>query len=67
MGVCYVKTKKLDTCANDKSAIYNNLSADLKRAQKQLEERIKMRDEKGIKRLQEIINNLNQTLDARVK
>ncbi len=62
-----LKPKKLDTCANDKSAIYNNLSADLKRAQKQLEERIKMRDEKGIKRLQEIINNLNQTLDARVK
>ncbi|GEM_PF-2587730 len=62
-----LKPKKLDTFANDKSAIYNNLSADLKRAQKQLEERIKMRDEKGIKRLQEIINNLNQTLDARVK
>ncbi len=61
-----LKPKKLDTFANDKSAIYKNLSADLKRAQKQLEERIKMEDEKGIKRLQEIIKNLNQTLEGHV-
>ncbi len=62
-----LKPKKLDAYANDKSAIYKNLSADLQRAQKQLEERIKMEDEKGIKRLQEIIKNLNQTLEGRIK
>lgn len=62
-----LKPKKLDAYANDKSAIYKNLSADLQRAQKQLEERIKMEDEKGIKRLQEIIKNLNQTLEGHVK
>ena len=62
-----LKQKKLDAYANDKSAIYKNLSADLQRAQKQLEERIKMEDEKGIKRLQEIIKNLNQTLEGHVK
>lgn len=62
-----LKPKKLDTFANDKSAIYKNLSADLQRAQKQLEERIKMEDEKGIKRLQEIIKNLNQTLEGHIK
>mgnify|MGYP004515120339 CR=1 FL=1 len=60
------KTQKMDPSANDKSALYKNLSADLKRAQKQLEERIKMEDEKGIKRLQEIIKNLNQTLEGHV-
>lgn len=61
------KTQKMDPSANDKSVLYKNLSADLKRAQKQLEERIKMEDEKGIKRLQEIIKNLNQTLEGQVK
>lgn len=61
------KPQKMDPRANDKSALYKNLSADLKRAQKQLEERIKLGDEKGAKRVQEIVKNLEQTLSRHSK
>lgn len=61
------KPQKMDLRANDKSALYKNLSADLKRAQEQLEERIKLGDEKGAKRVQEIVKNLEQTLSRHSK
>lgn len=53
---------KPDLRENDKSAVNVHLASKLAEAKKKLEQMIAKNDEKGIAKMQEIISNLNQTL-----
>ena len=50
------------TKAPKKEAVISDLKSELKKAQKKLEEMIANKNEKGIKKMREIVSNLEGTL-----